>query len=102
MMTKKEKEEWMEKYYVRRGFTKEENEEWDYVFSIGINTKTTENSEFISRLYKMIESIIHNDNLDYISKLHKIHLLVDPNMSLKDFYTRSFNFPTNKNEGNIS
>lgn len=100
-MTKEEKIEWMKNYYVDRGFTEEESKEYDWVFSIGINTKTTEDNEFINRLYKMIESIIHNEKLDYISKLQKIHLLVEPNMSLKDFYKRSFNFPTNINEDKV-
>ena len=95
-MTEEQRKEWMKKYYVNRGFTKDESDEYDYLFSVGINTKTTENIEFISRLYKMLKSIIYNEKLDYISKLQKIHLLVEPNMSLKDFYTKIFNFPYEK------
>lgn len=102
MMTEEEKKEWLSKYYVKRDFTDEELDEYDYLCSIGINTMTDENKEFIYRLYRMIESIIHNDKLDYISKLHKIDLLIRPNMSLKNFYTRSFHFPSNINEDNIS
>ena len=96
MMTEKEKREWVKKYYVNSGFTKEESDEYDYILSVGTYTLTNENEDFISRFYRMIESIIHNDQLDYTSKLNKLHLMIDTNKSLKKFYEDSYNFPIGK------
>lgn len=96
MMTKEEKKEWMEKYYVNSGFTNEESEEYDYILSVGTYTLTNENKDFIYRFYRMIESIIHNDQLDYTSKLHKLHMMTNVNKSLKKFYEDSYNFSIGK------
>ena len=101
-MTENEKQEWMKNYYVKRGFTDEEKEEYNYLLLKGINLKTNEDFKFICRLYKMIELILHNDKFDYMSKLQKIYLLIHLNMSFKNFRSQSFHFPTNINKDIVS
>lgn len=77
-------EEWQEKYGSKRGLTDNEIIEFDWLTIMGSNIETTSDAEYQKRLFDFIDFIIHNDALDYISKLDKLHTLV-VNKSLKSF-----------------
>ena len=82
--------EWNETYGLQRGFDKSESEFFFELVGLGHNIDTLNDTEYQKRLFEFIESIIYNDNLDYISKLDKIHLLVDSNICRQKFRTLCF------------
>lgn len=45
--------------------------------------------DYQKRLFTLIESIIHNNTLDYLSKLQKIQLLTESNKSLNDLMDKA-------------
>ena len=45
--------------------------------------------DYQKRLFTLIESIIRNDKLDYLSKLHKIYWLTESNKSLNDLMDKA-------------
>lgn len=79
------RDEMMEKYYIRRGFSEEESKEWSQVVGWCATRETLDNEEYQTRCLNLIDSIIHNDNLDYISKLEKVKFFLDLHKSLKIF-----------------
>lgn len=83
------RDEVMEKYYIRRGFTEEESKEWSQVVGWCAIYETIENEEYQTRCLNLIDSIIHNDKLDYISKLEKVKMMLDLHKSLKLFIKES-------------
>ena len=102
IMTDEQRQIWNEKYDINRGFSDSENIEYNTILLTGTNIETNEHVEYINRLYKIIDLIIRNNSLDYISKIQKIHILLDSNLSLRNFYNDCFNFPTNIDEDNNS
>lgn len=79
------RDEAMEKYYIRRGFSEEENKEWSQVVGWCATRETLDDEEYQTRCLNLIDSIIHNDKLDYISKLEKVKFFLDLHKSLKIF-----------------
>jgi hypothetical protein len=79
------RDEVMEKFYIRRGFSEEESKEWSQVVGWCATRETLDDEEYQTRSLNLIDSIIHNDKLDYISKLDKIKLFLDTHRSLKSF-----------------
>lgn len=79
----------MEKYYIRRGFSEEESKEWSQVVGWCATRETLDNEEYQTRCLNLIDSIIHNNKLDYISKLEKIKFFLDLHKSLKLFIKES-------------
>lgn len=75
----------MEKYHIRRGFSEEEFKEWSQVVSWCANRETLDDEEYQTRSLNLIDSIIHNDKLDYISKLDRLKLFLNIHKSLKSF-----------------
>lgn len=83
------RDEMMEKYYIRRGFSEEESKEWSQVVGWCAIYETLDNEEYQTRCLNLIDSIIHNDKLDYISKLEKVKFFLDLHKSLKIFRKES-------------
>ena len=83
------RDEMMEKYYIRRGFSEEESKEWSQVVGWCATRETLDNEEYQTRCLNLIDSIIHNNKLDYISKLEKIKFFLDLHKSLKLFIKES-------------
>ena len=83
------RDEMMEKYYIRRGFSEEENKEWSQVVGWCATRETLDDEEYKTRFLNLMDSIIHNDKLDYISKLEKVKMMLDLHKSLKLFIKES-------------
>lgn len=71
-----------EKLSIKRGFTPDEVKEYDQVLGVCLHIETNNNKEYQERLFNLIKSIIDNHNLDYISKLEKLNILLTSNKSL--------------------
>ena len=82
-MTDEKRQIWNEKYDPKRGLMDDEITEFDYLMIIGGNFETKEDIEYQKLFYKIIDSIIHNENIDFISKLDKLKYFTDTNKSLK-------------------
>lgn len=78
-----------EKFSIKRGFTPDEVKEYDQVLGVCSHIETDDNVEYQERLFNLIKSIVDNPNLDYISKLEKLNILLTTNKSLK-LYRDSF------------
>lgn len=83
------RDEAMEKYYIRRGFSEEEGKEWSQVVGWCATRETIDDEEYQTRSLNLIDSIIHNDRLDYISKLEKINFFLGLHKSLRIFKKES-------------
>jgi hypothetical protein len=85
----------MEEYYMyenfrlKRGFNPDEEKEYDQVLGVCSYIETVDNNEYQERLFNLIKSIIDNHNLDYISKLEKLNILLTTNKSL-ELYSNSW------------
>lgn len=75
-----------EKFSIKRGFTPDEAKEYDQVLGVCSHIETDDNKEYQERLFNLIKSIIDNHNLDYISKLEKLRILLTANKSLKLYF----------------
>ena len=73
------------KLILNRGFDEKENKEYGQILGYCSKMDTVNNIEYQNRLFKMIENIIHNSKLDYISKLEKIQILIELNFSLNEY-----------------
>lgn len=73
------------KYGTKRGFTEEETKEFDQICGWCYHFDTSEDEEYQSRIFNMIDSIIHNPSLDYMSRLDKIDFLVDLNKTWREW-----------------
>lgn len=93
-MTEEERREiWDKKYRLKRGFKDEEIiKEFDYLIIMGSRNETQNNIEYQNRLYNLINSIIYNKDLDYISKLDKLKSITDTNKSLELFSKERWEF----------
>lgn len=78
-------EEWQERYGLQRGFDDSESKNFFEHVGLGLNFDTINDIEYQERLFDFIEYIIHKKDLDYVSKLEKIHLLVDANFCRRKF-----------------
>lgn len=72
-----------EKFRLKRGFNLEEEKEYDQVLGVCSRIETDNNNEYQERLFNIIKLIIDNHNLDYISKLEKLNILLTTNKSLE-------------------
>jgi hypothetical protein len=85
----------MEEYYMyenfrlKRGLNPDEEKEYDHVLGVCSYIETVDNNEYQERLFNLIKSIIDNHNLDYISKLEKLNILLTTNKSL-ELYSNSW------------
>lgn len=77
--------EYIEQHILSRGFTEEENVEYNQVFGYCANILTENDIEYQNKLSNLIKSILDNNNLDYISKIEKILILLQANKSLKEY-----------------
>lgn len=93
-MTEEERREiWDKKYRLKRGFKDEEIiKEFDYLIIMGSRNETQNDIEYQNRLYNLINSIIYNKDLDYISKLDKLKSITDTNKSLELFSRERWEF----------
>lgn len=93
-MTEEERREiWDKKYRLKRGFKDEEIiKEFDYLIIMGSRNETQNDIEYQNRLYNLINSIIYNKDLDYISKLDKLKSIIDTNKSLELFSKERWEF----------
>lgn len=94
MMTEEERREiWDKKYRLKRGFKDEEIiKEFDYLIITGSRNETQNDIEYQNRLYNLINFIIYNKDLDYISKLDKLKSITDTNKSLELFSRERWEF----------
>lgn len=94
MMTEEERREiWDKKYRLKRGLKDEEIiKEFDYLVIMGSKNETQNDIEYQNRLYNLINSIIYNKDLDYISKLDKLKCITDTNKSLELFSRERWEF----------
>ena len=72
-----------EKFRLKRGLNPDEEKEYDQVLGVCSHIETDDNNEYQERLFNLIKSIIDNQNLDYISKLEKLNILLTTNKSLE-------------------
>jgi hypothetical protein len=72
-----------EKFRLKRGLNPDEEKEYDQVLGVCSHIETDDNNEYQERLFNLIKSIIDNHNLDYISKLEKLNILLTTNKSLE-------------------
>lgn len=79
------------KYGAKRGFTKEEIKEFDQVCGWCANFDTSDDEEYQTRLFNMIDLIIHDNRFDYLSKLDKINFLVSLNKTWRKWSERVLN-----------
>lgn len=84
-------EEHLNKWAPERGFTEEERLEYDIVKGYCWRFETENDVDAQQRVYNLIKSILQNDNIDYISKLDKIKIIVDTNRSLMYFFKTRWN-----------
>lgn len=87
--TNNDNTEYLQKYYVGRGFNKTEDEIFGQIYGEGVHFDTVNDIDYQKRLFTLIESIIHNNTLDYLSKLHKIYWLTESNKSLNDLMDKA-------------
>ena len=78
-----------EKFRLKRGLNPDEEKEYDQVLGVCSRIETNDNNEYQERLFNLIKSIIDNHNLDYISKLEKLNILLTTNKSL-ELYSNSW------------
>lgn len=78
-----------EKFRLKRGLNPDEEKEYDQVLGVCSHIETDDNNEYQERLFNLIKSIIDNQNLDYISKLEKLNILLTTNKSL-ELYSNSW------------
>ena len=78
-----------EKFRLKRGLNPDEEKEYDQVLGVCSHIETDDNNEYQERLFNLIKSIIDNHNLDYISKLEKLNILLTTNKSL-ELYSNSW------------
>lgn len=83
-----EYEKYINEWSPERGFTKEEKQEYDNIRFYCWMFETDDNVEYQQKVCDLIEMIIKNDHLDYISKLDKIHTIVGTNKSFNHFQKR--------------
>lgn len=76
---------------LKKGFNQEEEKEFDQVFSFCSSSETENNIEYQGRLFNVIRSIIDNNELDYISKLEKLNVLLATNKSLRSYKKSLYN-----------
>lgn len=78
-----------EKFRLKRGLNPDEEKEYDQVLGVCSRIEINDNNEYQERLFNLIKSIIDNHNLDYISKLEKLNILLTTNKSL-ELYSNSW------------
>ena len=78
-----------ENFRLKRGLNPDEEKEYDQVLGVCSHIETDDNNEYQERLFNLIKSIIDNQNLDYISKLEKLNILLTTNKSL-ELYRKSW------------
>lgn len=78
-----------ENFRLKRGLNPDEEKEYDQVLGVCAHIETDDNNEYQERLFNLIKSIIDNKNLDYISKLEKLNILLTTNKSL-ELYRKSW------------
>lgn len=83
-----------EKFRLKRGFNLEEEKEYDQVLGYCSHIETDNNIEYQQRLFNVIKSIVDNNNLDYISKLEKLNILLTTNKSLNEWFEYRTNHVT--------
>lgn len=83
-----------EKLRLKRGFNIEEEKEYDQVLGYCSHIETDSDVEYQQRLFGVIKSIIDNNNLDYISKLEKLNVLLTTNKSLDKWFEYRSNYAT--------
>ena len=84
-MTTKER---LEKYGITRGFNNAEETEYDQILGICSTGDTIDNHEYQNRLFNMIDCIIHKENLDYMSKMDKLYLIIATNMTWQKWWNK--------------
>lgn len=65
-----------ERLSVSRGLNESQRKEYEQVMGWCAHFDTLNDEEYQSRTFNVIDNIIHNDKLDYLSKLDKIYLLI--------------------------
>ena len=91
-MDEKRRKIWDKKYSLKRNLTDNEIKEFDYLVIMGSNNDTCNDIEYHRRLYDFINSIIYNNDIDYISKLDKLKTFTDTNKSLKLYSQERWEF----------
>lgn len=91
--------EYMNKYGLDNGLNKSDKLEYSSVLGLCSLFDTQNNIEIQNKLYDLIKSIIDNKNINYLSKLYKIEMLLNMNKSLKEYHNEMWNY-SNKDIAN--
>lgn len=84
--------EYMNKYGLNNGLNESDKLEYNSVLGLCSLFDTRNNIEAQNKLYDLIKSIIDNENVDYLSKLYKIEMLLNMNKSLKEYHNEMWHF----------
>lgn len=84
--------EYIENYSLDKGFTDIEKQEFNNVLGCCSFFDTVNNIDIQNTLYNLIKSIIDNSNIDYLSKLYKIEMLLNMNKSLKEYHKEMWDY----------
>lgn len=83
---------YMNKYGLDNGLNKSDKIEYDSILGLCSLFDTENDIEAQNKLYNLIKSIIDNKNVDYLSKLYKIEMLLNVHKSLKDYHKEMWNY----------
>ena len=83
---------YMNKYGLDNGLNKSDKIEYDSILGLCSLFDTENDIEAQNKLYGLIKSIIDNENVDYLSKLYKIEILLNMNKSLKEYHNEMWNY----------
>ena len=94
--------EYMNKYGLDTGLNKSDKSdkiEYNSILGLCYLFDTQNDIETQNKLYDLIKSIIDNKNINYLSKLYKIEMLLNMNKSLKEYHDEMWNY-SNKDIAN--